>query len=132
MIKLKDLDLEMTEVLDGDLGSILGGIFGGVFGSTGNSYTQSSLTNVSNTIPSASSLGASPRTSSIFDNSNASSGRYSNSAYGTSFTAPSFPSSFPATSVQGIAAQGGVTVGTGTGWIINVGSQENSVYFKVN
>jgi hypothetical protein len=34
MIQLKDLDLGMTEVLDGELGSILGGIFGGVFGST--------------------------------------------------------------------------------------------------
>lgn len=31
MIQLKNLDLEMTEVLDGELGSVVGGLFGGTF-----------------------------------------------------------------------------------------------------
>jgi hypothetical protein len=41
MIQLKDLDLEMTEVLDGELGSIVGGGFG--FTESGWGFDSSSL-----------------------------------------------------------------------------------------
>jgi hypothetical protein len=50
MIQLKDLDMEMTEILDGNLGQIVGGGGSGSSSSLGSGFSSSS--SLSSTIPS--------------------------------------------------------------------------------